>query len=234
MTNHVTLRNRVFDVIRKASRSLIRDFHELDKLRHSHNFIKFAEATHSRVSRILDEELHNSFITNLLPEKHTIYTIPIDGKDNFIRGIPHFAIVVIVFNEHMPILSVVDFPILKETFYSEKAQGMYMQDIANSSRVKVNNASIINGAYIACNIPLNISDISLRCFGCNFLDIVYLASGKFDGFIFKIKKEEDRKMLPVIHFITNEAKGKTSLIHDQYIVASNISIHKALCEKLSK
>ena len=98
--------NIMIKAAEKASKSIIRDFGEVEKLQVSkkgpHDFVT---KTDKHVEKILIEELSKtkknySFLTEETgaiknKDKENIWIIdPIDGTTNFLHGIPHFAIAI--------------------------------------------------------------------------------------------------------------------------------------------
>ena len=96
--------NIMIKAAEKASKSIIRDFGEVEKLQVSKKGpYDFVTKTDKYVEKILIEELSKtkknfSFITEETgniknKDKENIWIIdPIDGTTNFLHGIPHFAI----------------------------------------------------------------------------------------------------------------------------------------------
>ena len=96
--------NIMIKAAEKASKSIIRDFGEVEKLQVSKKGpYDFVTKTDKHVEKILIEELSKtkkkySFITEETgniknQDKDNIWVIdPIDGTTNFLHGIPHFAI----------------------------------------------------------------------------------------------------------------------------------------------
>ena len=96
--------NIMIKAAEKASKSVIRDFGEVEKLQVSKKGpYDFVTKTDKHVEKILIEELSKikknySFITEETgiiknKDKENIWIIdPIDGTTNFLHGIPHFAI----------------------------------------------------------------------------------------------------------------------------------------------
>ena len=90
--------------VEKASKSVIRDFGEVEKLQVSKKGPRdFVTKTDKNVEKILIEELSKSkknysFISEEVgsiknKDRENIWIIdPIDGTTNFLHGIPHFAI----------------------------------------------------------------------------------------------------------------------------------------------
>ena len=96
--------NVMIKAVEKASKSVIRDFGEVEKLQVSNKGPRdFVTKTDKNVEKILIEELSKakknySFISEEIGEinnkdKENIWILdPIDGTTNFLHGIPHFAI----------------------------------------------------------------------------------------------------------------------------------------------
>ena len=96
--------NIMIKAAEKASKSVIRDFGEIEKLQVSKKGPRdFVTKTDKHVEKILIEELSKiknnySFLSEEVgkiqnKDKENIWIIdPIDGTTNFLHGIPHFAI----------------------------------------------------------------------------------------------------------------------------------------------
>lgn len=117
---------------------------------------------------------------------------PIDGTKNFIKGIPHFCIMVALTYKNEPIVGAIYQPITQEFYYAEKGKGLWLQD----NRIIFSNRSIEhNAVFVSCSevdvrhIKLKLKEtklqISRRCFGSAGIDAVYLAVGNVDLIIFK-------------------------------------------------
>ena len=131
----------------KASKSLIRDFGELENLQVSFKGPSdFVTSADKKVEKIIIEELTKSkkkfsllteesgFIEN--EDKDNIWIIdPIDGTTNFLHGIPHFAISVALQSKNEIISGLIFDPIKNEIFYAEKNNGAYL----NNKRIRVSN-----------------------------------------------------------------------------------------------
>ena len=131
----------------KASRSLIRDFGEIEKLQVSEKTPgDFVSSADKRTEKILIEELlkahpdygiitEESGIINKNNTNNRWIIDPIDGTMNFLNGIPQFAISV-GYEENQEIKCGVIFnPILNEMFFAEKGNGSYL----NNSRIRVSS-----------------------------------------------------------------------------------------------
>jgi myo-inositol-1(or 4)-monophosphatase len=175
----------------KASKTLIRDFGEVEKLQVSrkgpHDFVT---KTDLRVEKILIEELSKakknySFLseeTGSIKNKdidNTWIIDPIDGTTNFLHGIPHFAICIALQSSEEIISSLVFDPIKNEMFFAEKNKGAFL----NNHRLRVSSKNSINDCLFSSNHEgVKYSKLNMRCSGCAALDLAYVASGRLDGF----------------------------------------------------
>ena len=186
--------NIMIKAAEKASKVIIRDFGEIEKLQVSKKGPKdFVTKTDTNVERILIEELSKSkinysFITEETgkiknKDKENIWIIdPIDGTNNFLHGIPHFAICIALKSKNEIISGLIFDPIKNEMFFAEKNKGAFL----NNQRLRVSNKSSIDDCLFSSNHEgLKASNLNLRCTGCAALDLAYVASGRLDGFFQK-------------------------------------------------
>ena len=141
--------NIMIKAAEKASKILIRDFGELEKLQVS---VKgpsdFVTNSDKKTEKIIIEELSKSrkFYSIISEEtgeiknsdKDNIWIIdPIDGTTNFMHGIPHFSISIALKSKDEIIAGLIFDPIKNEIFYAEKNNGSFV----NNNRVRVSNKS---------------------------------------------------------------------------------------------
>jgi myo-inositol-1(or 4)-monophosphatase len=175
----------------KASKSIIRDFGEVEKLQVSKKGpYDFVTKTDKYVEKILIQELSNtkknySFITEETgiiknKDKENIWIIdPIDGTTNFLHGIPHFAICIAHQSKGEILSGLIYDPIKDEMFFAEKDKGAYL----NNQRLRVSKKSSLDNCLFSSNHEgVKFSDLNMRCSGCAALDLAYVASGRLDGF----------------------------------------------------
>tara|TARA_Y100000768_G_C23786962_1_gene590757 strand:- start:38 stop:778 length:741 start_codon:yes stop_codon:yes gene_type:complete len=183
--------NLMIKAVEKASKSLIRDFGEVEKLQVSKKGPKdFVTKTDKKVEKILIEELSKSkknfsFITEESgsidnKDKENVWIIdPIDGTNNFLHGIPHFAICIALKTKKEIISGLIFDPIKDEMFYAEKDKGAFL----NNQRLRVSNRNSIDDCLFSSNQEgVKFSNLNMRCSGCTALDLAYVASGRLDGF----------------------------------------------------
>jgi myo-inositol-1(or 4)-monophosphatase len=175
----------------KASKSVIRDFGEVEKLQVSKKGpYDFVTKTDKQVEKILIEELSKikknySFITEETgtiknSDEENIWIIdPIDGTTNFLHGIPHFAICIALRSKKEIVSGLIFDPIKDEMFFAEKNKGAYL----NNHRLRVSNKNSIEDCLFSSNQEgVKFSDLNTRNSGCAALDLAYVASGRLDGF----------------------------------------------------
>ena len=186
--------NIMIKAAEKASKVLIRDFGEIEKLQVSKKGPRdFVTKTDTRVEAILIDELSKSkknysFITEETGniknrDKNNFWVIdPIDGTSNFLHGIPHFAISIALKSENQIISGVIFDPIKDEMFFGEKNKGAFL----NNKRLKVSNKNSLDDCLFSSNHQgVKFSNLHMRYSGSAALDLAYVASGRLDGFFQK-------------------------------------------------
>ena len=183
--------NLMIKASEKASKTLIRDFGEVEKLQVSRKGPRdFVTKTDKKVEKILIEELtkskkNYSFITEESgsinkKDKENIWIIdPIDGTTNFLHGIPQFAICIALKSKGEIISGLIFDPIKDEMFFAEKNKGAFL----NNQRLRVSNKNSIDDCLFSSNQEgVKYSSLNMRYSGCASLDLAYVASGRLDGY----------------------------------------------------
>ncbi len=116
----------------KASKILIRDFGEIEKLQVSikgpADFVSSSDKKSEKtiIEELLKSKKKYSFLTEesgkiTSSDTNNIWIIdPIDGTTNFLHGIPHFAISVALKRKNEITTGLIFDPIKSEMFYAEK------------------------------------------------------------------------------------------------------------------
>ena len=183
--------NLMIKAAEKASKSVIRDFGEVEKLQVSKKGpYDFVTKTDKNVEKILIEELSKtkknySFLTEETgaiknKDKENTWIIdPIDGTTNFLHGIPHFAISIALMSKKELLSGLIFDPIKDEMFFAEKDKGAYL----NNERLRVSNKNSLDDCLFSSNHEgVKFSNLNMRYSGCAALDLAYVASGRLDGF----------------------------------------------------
>ena len=254
--------NLITKACMKASRSLIRDFGEIENLQVSSKGPgDFVTSADKRTEKILIEELQKAHpeygiiteetgIINKSNTKNRWIIDPIDGTFNFMNGIPQFAISVGYEEENEIKCGVIFNPIMNEMFCAEKGNGAYL----NNSRIRVSNKNKIKDALIVTGGPKGASKIkdkifseyinvsnnvaNVRKFGSAALDVAYVACGRFDGYW---QRELNYWDIAAGIIILKEAGGFVDFFGEdkkaplkKNILASNSFIHDELRELINK
>ena len=252
--------NVMVKACRKAAKTLIRDFGEIENLQVS---LKgpgdFVTASDKKVEKILIEELQKARpnysilseeigkINNDIAFKWIID--PIDGTANFLHGIPHFAMSVGLEHNEEIICGIIYDPIKDEMFVAEKGNGSYLnnQRIRVSSRSKLKDCIIFTGGprKEAKDRELDLVEyknfssevlIPIRKLGSASLDMAYVAAGRCDGFWQRNLSYWDIAAGIILvkesgGFVT-DFNGKNRYIQNKTILVTNSKINKEMIEVL--
>ena len=198
--------NLIYKACMKASRSLIRDFGEIENLQVSSKAPgDFVSSADKRTENIIINELqkaHKDFGI-ITEETGTINKSnisnrwiidPIDGTTNFLNGIPQFAISIGYEEDGEIKCGVIFNPISNEMFFAEKGNGAFL----NNMRIRVSKKKNIKDAIIVTGGPKQSSKIkekilneyvkvskkvsNVRKLGSAALDMAWVACGRFDGY----------------------------------------------------
>ena len=186
--------NIMIKAAEKASKILIRDFGELEKLQVSlKGPSDFVTNSDKKVEKIIIEELTKSrkkfsILSEEIGEiknsdKDNYWIIdPIDGTTNFLHGIPHFAISIALKTKGEIVSGLIFDPIKNEMFYAEKNCGAYF----NNQRIRVSKKKNINECLFATSGKDKVeNNLNIRKSGSAALDIAYVGAGRYDGYIQK-------------------------------------------------
>ena len=235
--------NIMIKAAEKASKSIIRDFGEIEKLQVSKKGPNdFVTKTDKNVEKILIEELSKikknySFLSEEVgiiqnKDKENIWIIdPIDGTTNFLHGIPHFAICIALQSKNEIVSGLIFDPIKDEMFYAEKNNGAYF----NNHRIRVSKKNEIEDCLFATGKIDNKYEIPHRKSGCAALDMAYVATGRYDGYF-----QNNLNLWDIAAgiIIVKEAGGIINDINlanynNLKIIASSVDINSKLLEKLN-
>ena len=236
--------NIMIKACEKASKILIRDFGEIEKLQVSKkgpsdfvtnsdlktektiiNELKKAKPNYS----IISEE---NGIEDNKDKKNTWIIDPIDGTVNFLHGIPHFAISIALKSNNEIISGLIFDPIKNEMFYAEKNNGAFFNNhrIRVSKKNQINECLFVTGGKLEKELTL-----TYRKSGCAALDLAYVASGRYDGYF-----QNNLNLWDIAAgiLLVKEAGGvinkiDLSINENIKIIASSPDINKKLLEKLN-
>jgi myo-inositol-1(or 4)-monophosphatase len=194
------------DAVMKASRSLKRDFGEVENLQVSRKGPgDFVSAADRKAEKILREALEKarpdygfvmeeSGVVAGTDPSHRWHIDPLDGTTNFLHGLPQFAISVGLERDGQIVAGVIYDPAKDELFIAEKGKGAFL----NNRRIRVAARSEMADALVACGLPhIGKGDHGLflreaaavmghaggmRRLGAAALDLAYVACGRADAY----------------------------------------------------
>ncbi|PYG33090.1 inositol monophosphatase family protein [Pelagimonas varians] len=199
--------NIMIKAARKAGRSLVKDFREVENLQVSMkgagDFVSRADIA---AEAILKEELlgarptygwlaeESEEIAGVDPTRRWIVD-PLDGTTNFLHGLPHWAVSIALEHKGQIVAGVIFDPAKDEMFYAEKGTGAWLND---SNRIRVSGRRrMIEGVFATGipfaakrTLPATLKDLArlmpecagVRRFGSAALDLAYVAAGRYDGY----------------------------------------------------
>ncbi len=198
--------NIMIKAARKAGRSLVKDFREVENLQVSMkgagDFVSRADIA---AENILKEELRNARPTygwlaeegggedGEDPTRRWIVD-PLDGTTNFLHGLPHWCISIALEHKGRIVAGVIFDPAKDEMYFAEKGEGAWM----NESRIRVSGRHRMIESIFATglpyggrsDLPATLQDLArlmpvcagVRRWGSAALDLAYVAAGRYEGF----------------------------------------------------
>ncbi|MDR9394391.1 inositol monophosphatase family protein [Roseovarius sp. SYSU LYC5161] len=198
--------NIMIKAARKAGRSLVKDFREVENLQVSMkgagDFVSRADLA---AEEILKQELRGARPTygwlaeerggepGEDPTRRWIVD-PLDGTTNFLHGLPHWAVSIALEHKGQVVAGVVFDAAKDEMFFAEKGEGAWMNDgrLRVSGRKRMIESIFATGVPFGGHpgLPLVLQDLGrlmpvcagVRRWGCASLDMAYVAAGRYEGY----------------------------------------------------
>ena len=199
--------NLMIKAARKAGRSLVKDFREVENLQVSSkgpgDFVSKADR---EAERIIKEELMGSRPTygwlgeetgeqaGADPTRRWIVD-PLDGTTNYLHGLPHWSVSIALEHKGEIVSAVIYDPAKDEMFVAEKGAGAWLND---TRRLRVSGRSRMIESIFATGVPFagrgtlpaTLQDLAnlmpvcagMRRFGSADLDLAYVAAGRYEGY----------------------------------------------------
>ena len=196
---------------RKAGRSLVRDFGEVEQLQVSvKSPANFVTAADHRAEEILYTELararpgycflmeERGFVEGA-DKTHRWIVDPLDGTTNFLHSIPMFCISIGLERDGEVVAGLVYNPVLDELYTAEKGRGAFLLDrTGRDRRLRVAARKTLADSVLSMGIPhrgrgehgrfLDEAESAmrevagLRRTGSAAIDLAWVAAGRFDGY----------------------------------------------------
>lgn len=105
---------------------------------------------------------------------------PVDGSTNASRGLPWFNTSIAVFDDHGPLVAIVENHLTRERFEAARGRGATKNGVAMSAQ----GGSIATGIVAVNGVPPARNPwAQFRCLGASALDLCAVASGALDGYV---------------------------------------------------
>ena len=245
--------NVMIKAARKAGRSLVKDFREVENLQVSSkgagDFVSRADIAAEKIIRDelmaarpsygwLGEESGEA--PGQDPTRRWIVD-PLDGTTNFLHGLPHWAVSIGLEHKGEIVSAVVFDPAKDELFWAEKGAGAWMND----SRIRVSGRKAMTEAVFATGVPFGtkktlpatLRDLArlmpacagVRRWGAAALDLAYVAAGRYDGYW---ERELGAWDIAAGILLVREAGGFVSGVRDGQEILASGSIFAAIAQLL--
>ena len=199
--------NVMVKAARKAGRSLVKDFREVENLQvGSKGPGDFVSKADFAAEAILKDELMgarpnygwlaeeaDAEIPGKDPTRRWIVD-PLDGTTNFLHGLPHWAVSVALEHKGEVVAGVVFDPAKDEMFVAERGAGAWLNEgrLRVSGRRKMIESVFSTGLPFGgrSDLPDTLKDLGrlmpvcagVRRWGAASLDLAYVAAGRYEGF----------------------------------------------------
>lgn len=250
--------NIMIKAARKAGRSLVKDFREVENLQVSMkgagDFVSRADIA---AEAIIKEELMEARPNygwlgeegggeeGSDPTRRWIVD-PLDGTTNFLHGLPHWAVSIGLEHKGEVVAGVIFDAAKDELFYAEKGFGAFMND----TRLRVSARGSMIESIFATGVPFGgrrdlpetLQDLArlmpacagVRRWGSAALDLAYVAAGRYEGYWERNLNAWD---IAAGLIIVREAGGligpidlDANMVDDGEVIAAN----EAIFEKFAK
>jgi len=257
------LMNVMMGAARKAARSLVRDFGEVENLQVSvkspANFVSSAD---HKAEEILFQELckarqeygflmEERGIVEGRDKSHRWIVDPLDGTTNFLHSMPMFAVSIGLERDGQLVAGLVYNPISDEMFTAEKGKGAFLND---RRRLRVAQRKYLADCIVTTGIPhrgrpnhdrfhreagaVMRETSGIRRTGSAALDLAWVAAGRFDAYWERNLGAWDMAggivLVREAGGLVSDLDGGGSMLDSGAIVAGNQGIVKALSDVIAK
>jgi myo-inositol-1(or 4)-monophosphatase len=248
--------NIMINAAKKAGKSLLRDFLEVENLQASlKGPADFVSAADLRADKIIRDELsasrpnfgiltEESGMTEGKDTSHRFIVDPLDGTSNFLHGIPLFAVSIALEENREIVAGVTYLPVSDELFYAEKGQGaFFFGGPRRSGRMRVSKRKELEVSLMRvseASFPSSLETMNSRTLlklGASAIELAYIAAGKCEAFAHKRAKIWD---IAAGAILVKEAGGNVDIYNEDgkleddknSILISNGVIKNKLLEKI--
>ncbi|GIS09490.1 MAG: inositol monophosphatase [Alphaproteobacteria bacterium] len=263
MSNRSPLLNVIFQSLNKVTRNMLRDFGEIENLQVSPNSLEqFVSKTEKKISTSLLNDLTKSRPewgikfnneSDYIKDKYYWIVDSLNGRFNFLHGLPHFAISVAVELNNEILSTVIFDPIRDEFYFAEKGKGSFQNDrrirVSKRNKLKfcvfsifdenkLNDKNSVINYFEKINLLSYQSSSVIRSFGSSALSFAWLASGKIDClFVNKLNKNQiacgELLIKEAGGYLTNLKYINAYDTQNDLLIGANPILHKEILKKIN-
>ena len=191
---------------RAAGQTIMRAYTELDRVEVSTKGINdFVTSVDKEAEATITYQIRKSYPDHTIvgeedgenrgQNKDYVWIVdPLDGTNNFVRGIPHFAVSIALQHKGVTEIAVIYDPVREELFSAVRGKGAKVNDF----RMRVTSVNELDSTMIGTGFPFKarqhtetymkiLAEVfpqcaDLRRAGSAALDLAYVAAGRLDGF----------------------------------------------------
>lgn len=238
----------------EAGKVVKRGYRDASRLHFREKRIDFARAVNQSaeqaIRQILNEKYPDYDIIGQEYDDQSVQTTEseyqwlitaIDGGENFLRGLPHFAVSIAASKQGKLEIGLVYNPLTEDWFLAARGQGSQL----NGQRIRTNTIREPARAMIATHFTAsdyssesarthsvlqNISE--LRCLGAASLDLCFVACGRLDGYFASKLNNWDIAAAVLIAqesgVIVSDYEGNNAMLETGTVIAANAQLHPSL------
>ena len=174
---------------------------------------------------------------------------PLDGTTNFLIGLPIFAVNVALANQGKVVAGVTHVPLLNETFWAERGQGAYLNDLP----IRISSRQTMIEAVLGVGIPfaskprheqfaaemarLTPQVSGIRRLGAAAIDMAYVACGRFDAYWEQSVSAWDIAAGVIIveesGGVVTDTLGRPLVLDNGTVLASVPALHRELVDAIA-
>jgi myo-inositol-1(or 4)-monophosphatase len=189
--------NQMFAALQQTASGLRRDFSEVENLQQSFTSARdFVAKARTRIEEMILFDLaavrpNAGLLTSSFSRDGdgiSEFVLALSGAENFVRGIPRFAVSLAMRAHDETKIALIYSPIEDRLYYAEAGAGAYIFSAYHSTRMHVSKQKEEKDLVIGYGDESVISSLplaphALRITGCPALDLAFVAAGKFDAFV---------------------------------------------------
>lgn len=195
---------RALEIAREAGKFAFSRRHSIGKIETKSSLVDVVTEVDKETQHFITRELSRSFPADLVWGEESGYPLedfsstwvidPIDGTNNYIHGLPFYAVSLAYFRDGKPSIGVIYAPVLEELFFAEEGQGAFL----NGKLIRVSPVNAWHQAIVGTGFPheeehwkfmeplyarLSTSCQALRSMGSAALGVAYVACGRFEVYV---------------------------------------------------